>query len=193
MNIDFNNLEKRVISIVVALPEEIDRSWLIAVFLSLRKAYELNYQRDDISLLNKADQNNLLLRITAFNFNSFKHSTSEEKIWAAGYFFNNAMFRMVALTEIGLKLLKKLQNKKNKGKHTQLSKWYEETFQQKLTNIENARKRVISLKHHLRNSKGKKSFEGMSEGVVAFNELLTLMEHISTSNNAIQQMRNTPC
>ncbi len=158
------------------LPQETDRAWLVSTYLSLEKAHALNYQHDAISKLPKSDQDNLLLKINTLD--SHRLSRNNKK-WIAGYFFNNAMFRMVALTEIGLKILfEKTMKMKAPDDYWWLCNWYESTFNMKLSNIQNARRRVNKFKHEPRFGKRKKKFETISEGIDAFKELLSLLEQI---------------
>jgi len=179
MKKEFNQLKKRVDSLIPILPQETDVSWLVSIYFSLNKAYELNYQYDAISKLIKSDQADILLKISSLNFTSNAKLSKEERTWLAGYYFNNAMFRMVALTEIGLKILfeQKMKVKPPKD-YGWLSKWYLMVFGKNLINVQNARSRVNKQKHELRGTKNSKQFESMKDGIYAFNELLSLLEDI---------------
>lgn len=173
---EFKQIKKRVTSLVIKLPQETDRAWLVSTYLSLRKAHGLNYQYDAISKLAKSDQDNLLLKINSLDS---RRLSRDDKNWIAGYFFNNAMFRMVALTEIGLKVLfEKRMKMKAPDDYWWLSNWYKSSFNMTLNNIQNARRRVNKFKHEPRLGTRRKKFETINEGIDAFKELLSLLEQI---------------
>jgi len=92
--------KKRLTPLVQMLPEVIDRSWLVSTYLSLKKANGLNYKEDTFSRLPKGQQDAIALGIK-----SLGSSKTGNREWESGYYFNNAMFRMVALAEIALKVL----------------------------------------------------------------------------------------
>ena len=175
---EFKQIKKRITCLVTKLPKETDRSWLVSIYLSLKKAHGLNYQYDAITRLTKSDQDKILLKVNSLE--SRRSSKDEDdKNWVAGYFFNNAMFRMVALTEIGLKVLfEKRMKMQAPNDYWWLSNWYESAFKMKLNNIQNARRRVNKLKHKPRIGTRNKRFETMSQGIEAFKELLALLEQI---------------
>jgi hypothetical protein len=163
----------------VTLPEEIDRSWLLSTYLSLRRADQLNYKDDTVSKLPKTGQNNILLKITSLNSrNTLKHA----KKWLAGYYFNNAMFRTVALAETGLKVLyeKRTTKKAPRGNdaYPRLLGWYKENFNMNLDNIAKARQQVNMFKHDVRSPSRRKEFETMKEGIEALKELISLLKRI---------------
>lgn len=86
---------------------------------------------------------------------------------------------MVALAEIGLKILFEKQMKMAApDNYHWLSGWYEKTFPGKLTNINNARTRVNHFKHKPRKERQRNKFEKMGEAIKALGELLTLLENI---------------
>ncbi len=92
------------------------------------------------------------------------------------------MFRLVALAEIGLKVLYTKETKKkapedNHSYNTVLLPWYEGQYGT-LVNIVNARKQVNRSKHRKRNPASRKYFETLKEGIDGFNELLSLLERI---------------
>jgi len=179
MKTELTKIKKSVESLIMILPEEIDRSWLLSVYLSLLRAFALNYRNDAVSRLSKADQDKLLPKITSL---TSRNTTKDAKKWFAGYYFNNAMFRTVALAETGLKVLyEKTTSKKvpagNKVYHD-LRTWYENRFGLKLDNISKARQQVNVFKHDVRSPTTCKKFETMVEGIEAFKELLTLLKQI---------------
>jgi len=179
MKTDLNLIKKSIQSLIFVLPEEIDRSWLLSSYLSLRKAFLLNYERDAVARLLKVDQDNLLLKITSLTPRKTLKLVEE---WVAGYYFNNAMFRMVALAETGLKVLyqKKTSRKAPKGNRAYyiLLGWYKKNYGLNLDIITEARIQINVFKHDVRSPERSKKFETMREGVEAFKELLLLLAQI---------------
>jgi hypothetical protein len=169
-----NQIEKRLIPLIQNLPDVIDRSWLLSTFLSLKKAHALNYKEDLFSRLSKDKRDSILLGVKPLG-----SSRTRNKEWESGYYFNNAMFRMVALTEIALKeLFERKMEIEPPPSCPWLTKWYETTYERRLNNINAARKRVNKFKHERRSKIPTKKFETMQEGVDAFEELLLLLEQI---------------
>jgi len=176
MNKELIQLIKRVSSLVSKLPDETDRSWLVTTYLSLKKASAYNYKKDAFSKLAKSNQDAILLKINSLDPRKLSVT---EKDWIAGYFFNNAMFRIVALAEIGLIILFEKKEKKQAPRdYRLLSQWYEKTFTMKLKKVQLARKRVNKFKHEPRSAVKNKKYETMREGIDAFKELLSLLEQI---------------
>jgi hypothetical protein len=179
MNNQLTIIQKRIKSLIQALPEEIDRSWLASSYLSLKKAQTLQYKDDAFSKLPKATQDQFLLTATSL---SIQKKVRNSKQWIAGYYFNNALFRTVALAEIGLKVLytKETKNKPPKGRdvYYQLKDWYTAKYNMNLTTITKARKQVNEFKHDTRGSTTIKRFETMNDAIVALNEVLTLLEKV---------------
>ena len=186
--------EKKLLTLLPTLPPEIDRPWVLATYLSLKMATELNYTDDAFSKLPNQDQIDFLSKNLSFSFQDIQKLSKGNNTWEAGYFFNNAIFRMVALAEIGLKVLFKRKTTIDApDNYWWLSKWYENTFTQKLGNIQNARKRVNHFKHDTRSkNKNNKVFEKMSEGIKAFQELLSLLEHIASLTNQASEYAEPP-
>lgn len=177
MNTELTEIKKRIASLLPKLPDEIDRSWLASTYLSLRKAHALCYQNDSISRLPKNGQDRIVLEITSLDA---RRAPKEIKDWIAAYYFNNALFRTVALTEIGLKVLfeKKMKMEPPPKSYQWLADWYKTDSGMTLNNIANARKRVNKFKHEPRRRINKKKFETMREGIDALKELLLLLEKI---------------
>ena len=169
-----NQIGERLIPLVPKLPDVIDRSWLVSTYLSLKRAYVLNYKEDAFSRLPKGKQDSIVLGIK-----SLGSSKAGNREWESGYYFNNAMFRMVALTEIALKVLFQQKAKmKSPPPYPRLWEWYETSYGKTLSNINRARRRVNKFKHEPRSRTTKKRFESMQEGIDAFEELLLLLEQI---------------
>lgn len=174
MKNQLDQYKRRLIKVIPQLPQETDISWLVSVLTSLEKAYTMNYKKDAFSDLRENDQIKRLLSISSSEFDSSKDNT-----WLSGYFFNNAMFRMVALAEIGLKILFEKHIKLDApDNYHWLSCWYRKAFHGNLTNINNARTRVNQFKHKPRDLSQRSKFKKIGEGIKALGELLTLLENI---------------
>ena len=67
MNNELTLIQKRIKSLIPALPEEIDRSWLVSAYLSLKKAHSMKYKDDAFSKLPKANQDMFLLKTNSLS------------------------------------------------------------------------------------------------------------------------------
>ena len=179
MQTGLNTIKKDVEPLVMVLPEEMNRSWLLSTYLSLQRAFDLNYQHDVVARLPKADQDRLILKITSLTSRKTLKYTKE---WLAGYYFNNSMFRTVALAETGLTILyeKKTSKKAPAGNEAYytLMAWYKSNYGLNLDNITKARKQVNVFKHDVRSPKTSKMFKTMREGIGALKELVLLLKQI---------------
>jgi hypothetical protein len=181
MESELDRLQNKLNQIVSTLPKEIDRSWLVSAYLSLKKAERMKYKYDVISRLEKKQQDNILKQCTSF---SAEGKSENIKNWIAGYYFNNAMLRMVALAEIGLKVLfEKKEKIEPPDDYWWLSTWYTKHTGNRLSTIQQARKRVNKLKHEKKQEKSKQKFETLRQGVSALKELLVLMGQLTRSSN----------
>jgi hypothetical protein len=172
-------MQKKIELLIPALPEEIDRSWLVSSCLSLKKAQTMQYKDDAFSKLPKATQDQFLLNTNSLSIHKKVHSSKQ---WIAGYYFNNALFRIVALAEIGLKVLYTKETKKEpptgRDVYYRLKNWYSAKFNMNLTTITKARQQVNDYKHHTRGSTNIKHLETMHDAIVSLYELLALLEKI---------------
>jgi hypothetical protein len=125
--------------------------------------------------LSKDHQDKLLTEIK-----SLDSRKKGNKDWEGGYYFNNAMFRMVALAEIALQVLfeRKMKMKPPPKSYHWLVGWFEASYKARLNNIGKARTRVNKFKHEPRQRRTRKKFETMKEAVDALKELLSLLEQI---------------
>src|SRR5574341_1053409 len=171
----FDKLKQKVNSLVSQLHDQTDRSWLVATYMSLRTAHELGYQRDEFANVPKSERESVLQRVISDSLLNPAESPPIRELWLAGYFFNNAVLRMVALAEIGLKnLYKKDTGTAPLDDYKKLAKWYKLTYGNELKYLKRARLQVNEFKHELRDMQKKRKFETMEEGVSAFKELLVL-------------------
>jgi hypothetical protein len=173
----FNEIKKRISNLLQNLPSGIDRSWLVSSYLSLKQSFEMKYQKDFFLEIERNKQNIVLEEINSLDFEG---TSNENKFFVAGFYFNNSVFRIVALAEIGLKVLfeKKMKLPAIKRDYKWLKEWYEKTFNKKMDNIQSARKRVNVFKHEPRSVNLQKKFETIEDGIAALEELLLLLEKI---------------
>lgn len=111
-------------------------------------------------------------------------------MWLAGHFFNNALFRMVALVEISLKtLFQRQMNMEPPDNYGWLADWYKKKFAGKLGYIGRARARVNKFKHEQRDRTKPKALETYVDGLKAFDELLLLMSFIVEAEQPVAAER----
>lgn len=182
--------EEKVRSLAVQLQDDTDKAWLVGTYVSLRTAQELGYQRDDFAKAPAKDRKYTLQCVISENLLDVPNPSSLKKSWKAGYFFNNALLRMVALAEIGLKLLfEKRTGKKPPPNYHCLVEWYELNFDDKLDYVGKARQQVNRYKHKPRDPTERRKLETLEEGVLAFDEILSLMSRLTLPNKPMQLTR----
>lgn len=174
-------LKEEVISLVSRLPDHTDRAWLVGIYVSLRTAYHLDYKRDQFSKAQKEKRESALGRVIEDSLLTPSDPFPAQELWRAGYFFNNALLRMVALAEIGLKVLYKKCKRETppEENYWKLAKWYESNFNNELTYLNKARYQVNRYKHEPRDPTKERELESMDEGILAFRELLSLMSGLA--------------
>ncbi len=166
-----------VASLLRKLPEHSDPEWLLAVYLSLGTAERLGYKHDEFARKERSERDLVNIQMLSAPYFSLPASTNK---WLAGHFFNNALFRMVALAEITLNDL--FQRKMNldppRNGYGWLVDWYGITCAGTLEYMNKARARVNKFKHHERQRAKAKPLETYDDGLRAFEELLTLMRQL---------------
>lgn len=180
----------RVSSLAKNLPDESDSEWLVAVYLSLATAEELGYEKDLHALRKREERdarNSGMLCQDSLRPIQFSEPADAQKEWTAGYYFNNALFRMVALAEITLQTLFKREMGLEPPfmRYGWLADWYKIRFAGTLDKIANARTRVNRFKHEDRlGSRPKaKALEKYDDALEALNELLALLTTIAAKPN----------
>jgi hypothetical protein len=168
----------KVENLLRSLYEESDAEWLLAVYLSLETAEKLGYTHDAFARKSRTDRDKTNLEMLSDHFFSIPASTEDKNDWLAGHCFNNALFRMVALAEITLNDLFKQEMGMEPPfmRYDWLVKWYETKHLGKLKFIGKARARVNKFKHEKRDRSKPKALETYSDGLIAFEELLVLMD-----------------
>ena len=179
--------KERVSSLAKALPDKSDTEWLIAVYLSLGTAESLGYTRDSFARLDRNARD--AVNADMLSSDSFKipESSEAKRKWLAGHYFNNALFRMVALAEITLKtLFEREMNMKPPDNYWWLVDWYKKNFAKKLDFIGRARERVNKFKHVPRDRTRPMALDTYADGLKAFEELLVLMSFIVEAQHVAQ-------
>lgn len=157
--------------------DEADKAWVVAVFVSLRTATTLDYQQDSFIRLSKKEKHDALLAIMSEDRLLPPQSSPSEQYWRAGHFYNNALFRIVALAETRLPVLyeRHARGKPPEENYWELSKWYEETFAESLEHVNRARAQVNRLKHVPHYERLDPRAERLEEGIAAFREVIRLL------------------
>ncbi len=158
-----------------------DKAWVCAVFVSLHFAETLGYKEDTfIKLKNRQEKHETLLAIVKDNLLlPTSRSPKQQKYWSAGHFYNNALFRIVALAETRLPVLYKLRvGVRPQEDYFWLSRWYEKTFGESLELVYRAREQVNRLKHDPHYKRRNPKADLLEEGIDAFREVITLLERM---------------
>jgi hypothetical protein len=185
MTLKIRKYKNTVQSLAAILPDKSDAEWLVAIYLSLGTAEELGYKEDSYARLDRKTRNEGNADMLSKDSLQFPASSDITKKWLAGHYFNNALFRMVALSEISLRTLfyreaKMSPNLEPPINYWWLVDWYEGKFERKLKYIHKARRRVNKFKHDPRERQGPKALETLGDGFLALEELLLLMSVLAT-------------
>ncbi|HEU4933750.1 MAG TPA: hypothetical protein VFT48_16815 [Pyrinomonadaceae bacterium] len=169
--------KSQTLSLVKSLPETSDAEWLVAVYLSLGTAEKLGYKKDIHARKPRRDRDAINADLLSTNSFDRQEPSAEKTAWLAGHFFNNALFRIVALAEITLNELfeREFQMEPPRQIYDWLAKWYTQKHGKKLDWIKKSRERVNRFKHRKRARQETKPLEEYEHGLKAFEELLTLM------------------
>jgi hypothetical protein len=155
--------------------DETDRAWLVATYLSFQAAEELGFRDYEFDTLSLSDQTPELLELQGRPFLETQGISTQAKQWKAGYFFNNAVLRLVALAEVRLKVLYRKRTKcELPHNYWTLVKWYEEVYSDKLTFLGKAREQVNLMKHQRHEPEVHNMLKSLDDGLTAFRELLRL-------------------
>jgi len=183
--IDIEILGDQVKNLIPNLPEHVGRARLVATFVSLRRACDLGYKNDVFRQMRKGERDKYLQILAAespFSHEGPKDNTPEGN-WVAGYYFNNALLRIAALAEIGLKYLYEqyTSRKAPQRDYWRLAKWYESEFSTKITHLNRTRQEINDFKHEHANRRQRK-LETIGEGLAALGELNKLMDRVASNN-----------
>lgn len=202
-------LKERVIKLIESDKcEQKSRAWIAAAFVSLQAARDLKYTEDtfhnyslheQISILKEAVTKGLL-DIDVASKDNIEQTGSV--VWLRGYYFNDALMRLAALAERGLKYLWEVLDlgdknshlvKDKKGKfydYNELRKWYRHVFKEDLKCINKVRQQVNEFKHKPLIF-GLNIIEGINEAVLAFSEVLGVLENtVKTPLETIIELHN---
>ena len=176
-------LESEVLLLATELEEHPDLSWFVGTYVSFLEAEKLDYSHDCFSYLPKAKRDAILKKIikAGISLNDF---STEERLWLAGYYFNNALLRTVSLADIALQLLYKKKEGMDPPTNgfAWLIKWYNKGSNKPINNIDEARKTVNVLKHDLKKRFKTRNVETLDDGEAAFKDLLQILRTLSNSD-----------
>ena len=180
------NYRARLLELVPKLEGSTLQSRLVMAYVSLRCAQALGYKRDDFRRQRAVDRTEVLKNLMSDHDwpigKTAPEAESDNMDLEAAYYFNNALLRIVFLTEIGLKLLfvNHMKVDPPDRDYVWLSRWYEGTFRKSLAWLSRARTEVNRFKHgRASGNKEERKFETMENGVNAFDELLLLMKAVA--------------
>jgi hypothetical protein len=183
------NFEDRVSSIVSLLPSGVGRERLLGVYASLLLAELYGYTHDRFRERNTEDRRQLLASVTRAVLSDPTTWDEATREWVAGFYFNNSLLRMAATAEIGLKaLFQRLTGLPSSPEdYWWLADWYKKRCSGAIGFLNRTRQEVNALKHGRRRNEHLRKLEKIHEAIVAFRELLVLMERLADA----QQMTST--
>ncbi len=173
------SLEKKVCDLLPLLPDEVGMNRLVGVYLSLKAARALGYDKDKFHLRSKLQRSRLLPEIACTNPLEPSSHRIETREWVSGYYFNNALIRMAMLTELALKAL----FTQNFGLDPPskdvpwLEQWYEKKLGGHLPHLKRIRQELNDLRHKPATRKDRK-IDSFREGMQGFEELLELLQRL---------------
>ena len=190
--------------------EQKSRAWVTAAFAALQAADDLKYECDSFHNLSLEKQKATLLTLVSRGLLAIDTSSRDKPeqddlvVWLRGFYFNDVLIRMAALVERGLEnLWEKFDSEQrfrdivtdNKGRYLywRLKTWYEAVFGEDIEDVSKVRKQVNIFKHHPRIS-GLKVVDEMGEAILAFTEVLGILEKtITTNTNFTKEAHNRWC
>jgi len=173
------DLRQKVAELAPQVPEKSDAEWLIAVYVSLSTAERLGYKKDTFAMLPRSERESVNKGLISQDLLNIAELSESEKTWLSGHFFNNALFRMVALVEIALKtLFEQRMHMTAPNNYWWIVDWYKANFQGTLGYVKRARQRVNTFKHEPRDYEKVPKLETLADGIQAFHELLELLSHV---------------
>jgi hypothetical protein len=110
-----------------ALPDMAGRARLLATYLSLCEAHIFGYKTDSFMRCKKNVRDSVFRKLTTNSAISRDFDQPGEREWLAGYYFNNALLRIVFLAEISLKSVfkKRMSMYPPKRDYKWLVNWHE--------------------------------------------------------------------
>jgi hypothetical protein len=169
------------------------RSWVVGSFVSLRAAEELGYQADAFHrrFINDPEWGMCALEMmleSSQSGNVLLHPGSGEDLdlWRSGYFFNNALMRIAALTENGLKVLWERAHGEMPEDFERVTKydfwglvaWYEKVFAPRdgfRGRLQRLRRKVNAFKHEHRSAEYR-GFDDIEEAWLALLDVVDILQ-----------------
>lgn len=211
MNITLDKLKERVVKLVENNAcEQKSRAWLVAAYVSLQTAHELKYVDDTFHSFSIEEQIDTLksiaeTRIFAIDISSKdKGQQNNAVVWLRGFYFNDAIIRMAALSERGLVSLwelinidprncKIVMNKTCQYNYWKLKDWYENIFNEDLEAVNKVREQVNVFKHRPRVS-GLLVIDRIDDAISALSKVVSILENtIKKSDDRIKKAHENWC
>lgn len=190
------------------------RAWMVATYASLRAAKELGYEDDTFHQLGERDPSWAKMTLEKVFDREYGPSykspiggvVQNENIWLRGYFFNNALMRMAALTEKGLRVLWERVNDRRgryyeKVRHQflddydygKLRDWYIRVFlgsdSRRMEHLTTVRQQVNVFKHdHI--TVRLKEISKMEDALLAFSQLLELLARTGEERHQLKSQQS---
>jgi hypothetical protein len=159
--------------------DETDRAWLVATYLSFQAAEELGFRDYEFDTLSLPDQTPALIELLGQPLLETRGISTQVQQWKAGYFFNNAVLRLVAFAEVRLKVLYGKSTKcELPHNYWTLVQWYEAVYSDNLTFLGKARKQVNLMKHQRHEPAMHNMLKSLDDGLTAFSELLRVSSRV---------------
>jgi hypothetical protein len=177
-NPTLSQLQRKLTAVIETLPDSSIRSRLVWAYASLCRAEERRYRHDDFRKLRTGARTLAMKQLVA--------EPCKEHQTDAAYYFNNALFRMVVVAEIGLKqLFKRRESLDPPDDWNWIASWYERTYKARLTYLRVARKEINEWKHRERAepSREDRRCETLRDGIRVFLELLHLVETLAEATS----------
>jgi hypothetical protein len=164
-------LQGRVIRLIEILSDSSVRSRLVWAYASICRADQRGYRRDDFRSLRTEARTVAMKKLVT--------EPDKDHQTEAAYYFNNALFRMVIVAEIGLKqLYKSREGLDPPDDWLWITSWYERTYQGPIKNLRVARREINEWKHRERGEPNgdARRCETLQDGIKVLREVLDLLE-----------------
>lgn len=200
MEISFSKLEKYKERLLEILQNDLYnlpiQGWLVGAYTSLRAARELNYEGDRFHTLAREDKHQaqaILIQLIQKDFHLRSISQNrDEEIWASGFHFNTALFRIDSVHDRSVRLMLQEVAGKDYGVQgpTQVMAWSKAMFFPKdedfkiLTMLH---KQVSLFRHEHLYSKIEE-LKTWPDACQAFGEVLRVVEYTTKSSADLKSL-----
>jgi len=171
--------EKKVEETIGRLPDGVERVWLVAAYLSLKAAERLGYRENEIAALGTDVRDEILGKLLFEDITSAEFSKKYAAKWISGYFYNNAVFRIAALSEIALTIIGEQEGKDTNLEKKELLDWYIKKYGERPIHLIKIIDRTNYLKNRRRDATRTTTYDELVEGIEAFGELLKVISKIN--------------